>query len=145
VASARQTAQQKGLRLEADFDPNLELEVDPVLTRSAVQNLLENAVKYTDEGEVRLAIEDHGSEIVVHVRDSCHGLSPEELRTVFEPFARGHTKAPGTGLGLAIARRAIQVQGGRLEAESPGDSGCHFWITLPKRPARLAEAPAHPA
>jgi signal transduction histidine kinase len=145
VASARQSAQQKGLRLEADFDPDLTLEVDPVLTRSAVQNLLENAVKYTDEGEVRLAIEDHGSEIVVHVRDSCHGLSPEELRTVFEPFARGHTKAPGTGLGLAIARRAIQVQGGRVEAESPGDHGCHFWITLPKRPARPAETPAPPS
>jgi signal transduction histidine kinase len=112
-----------------------------VLTRSAVQNLLENAVKYTDEGEVRLQVEDRQDELVIHVRDNCHGLSPEELQTVFEPFARGHTKAPGTGLGLAIARRAIQAQGGRVEAESPGERGCHFWVAIPKRPRTPAESP----
>jgi hypothetical protein len=107
--------------------------LDPVLTRAAVQNLVENAVKYTDEGLVELSLEDRPREVVIHVRDTCHGVSPEELETIFEPFSRGHSRKPGTGLGLAIARRSIEAQGGRIQAESPGDRGCHFWITLPKQ------------
>jgi signal transduction histidine kinase len=143
VSSTRQAAEQKGLRFYADFDPDFELEVDPVLTRSAVQNLLENAVKYTDEGEIRLVAEARQGHLVIHVLDTCHGLSREELGTVFEPFTRGHSKAPGTGLGLAIARRAIEVQGGKVECESPGERGCHFWITVPERPSQTAETSAH--
>jgi signal transduction histidine kinase len=136
VSSARTLAEDKGLRLEAVYHGDLELETDPLLTRSAVQNVLDNAIKYTDEGLVELTAEGRPDEVVIHVRDSCHGLSREELATIFEPFARGHTRIPGTGLGLAIARRAIETQGGRVEAESPGERGCHFWITLPRRPAR---------
>jgi signal transduction histidine kinase len=134
VASARLQAENKGLRLEVGHQGDLQVEVDPLLTRSAVQNVLENAVKYTDEGLVELTTHGHPDEVVIHVRDNCQGLSPEELKTVFEPYARGHTRLPGTGLGLAVARRAVELQGGRVEAESPGERGCHFWITLPRRP-----------
>jgi signal transduction histidine kinase len=134
LATGRREAEAMGIRFEVRMDPALALEADPTLTRSAVQNLVENAVKYTDEGWVEVEAEDRGEEIVVHVRDTCHGLSPEELGTIFEPFWRGHSRKPGTGLGLAIARRAIELQGGRLQAESPGQRGCHFWLTLPRKP-----------
>ena len=134
VSSARTRAEHKGLRLEVAYHGDLELETDPLLTRSAVQNVLDNAVKYTDQGLVELIAEGRPDEVVIHVRDNCHGLSREELTTIFEPFARGHTRIPGTGLGLAIARRAVQTQGGQVEAESPDERGCHFWITLPRRP-----------
>jgi signal transduction histidine kinase len=129
---AEAAAKKKGVAFEAHYDGDVELDVDPTLTRSAVQNLADNAAKYTDAGEVRIDIEDRPEDIVVHVRDSCIGISQEELKTLFEPFHRGSTEKAGTGLGLAIARRAVQVQGGSIGAESPGSHGCHFWIALPK-------------
>jgi signal transduction histidine kinase len=133
VASARVTAESKGLHLEAHFDPKLVVQVDPKLTTSAIENVVLNAVKYTDEGDVSVDVEELPSEVVVHVRDSCPGLSREELETIFEPFRRGsHGGKAGTGLGLAIARRAVESQGGTIHAESGQGRGCHFWLTLPK-------------
>jgi two-component system sensor histidine kinase BarA len=132
LESARVMAERKGLDFRVQVDPNLQVRVDPDLTRSALQNLVDNAAKYTSAGHVEVSVEDRPTELQVHVRDTCHGLSPEELRTIFEPFKRGRTTQQGTGLGLAIARRAVEAQGGKIGAESPGPEGCHFWITLPK-------------
>lgn len=132
LAAARVTADAKGLHLETHFDPNVVVHVDPKLTVTAVENVVLNAVKYTDTGDVSVDVEDRAREVVVHVRDSCHGLSHEELKTIFEPFRRGHHGKEGSGLGLAIARRAVESQGGSIHAESRHDRGCHFWLTLPK-------------
>jgi signal transduction histidine kinase len=131
LESMRTIAHDKGVELVAHFDPKLRLHVDPKLTLSAIENLLDNAIKYTDDGTVSLDVEDLGDQIAVHVRDNCEGLSAEELRIIFEPFRRVHAAKPGTGLGLALVRRAVEVQGGHVNAESPGDRGCHFWFTLP--------------
>jgi signal transduction histidine kinase len=133
VDGAQAAARQKGLRFEARYDPALQVEVDAQLTRSAIQNLVDNAIKYTDAGDVGLQVQDLDDHIALHVNDTCHGLSEQELRTIFEPFKRGRTRKSGTGLGLAIARRAVEAQGGTIAAESPGPFGCHFWITLPRR------------
>jgi signal transduction histidine kinase len=135
LETARATAERKGLEFRLQpVDPQLVVPLDPDLTRSAVQNLADNAAKYTPTGHVEISVEDRPDQLLVHVRDSCHGLSPEELGTIFEPFRRGRTTQQGTGLGLAIARRAVEAQGGTIAAESPGPDGCHFWITLPKAP-----------
>lgn len=131
--AARKVARDKGLAFEVLGEPARRIHVDPDLTRSAIENLVDNAVKYTDSGRVEVAAEETATTWSVHVRDSCHGLSNEELRTIFEPFRRGRTSQKGSGLGLSIARRAIEAQHGSLQAESPGPSGCHFWITLPRR------------
>ena len=133
TAAARRTAQAKGLAFEVRCNPERMVNTDVELTQSALQNLVDNAVKYTDAGRVELVVELASEAWSVHVRDSGPGLSPEELRTIFEPFRRGHTSKSGTGLGLAIARRAIEAQGGTIHAESPGASGCHFWFTLPQK------------
>ena len=106
--------------------------MDSGLTSAALQNLADNAAKYTDEGGIAIDVEEQPDTVVVHVRDSCVGISQEELKTLFEPFSRGNTDKAGTGLGLAIARRAVESQGGSIGAESPGHSGCHFWVALPK-------------
>lgn len=128
----RRAANDKQIGFAAVFDPDLMLRADPSLTLSATENLLDNAIKYTDAGAVTLHVEEHTDEVVVHVRDRCAGLSPEELRVIFEPFKRAHTRKPGSGLGLAIARRAIEAQGGTIHAESSAATGCHFWFTLPR-------------
>jgi signal transduction histidine kinase len=131
--TALRVARDKGVTLEIRGTAGRMLEVDPDLTCSAIQNLVDNAVKYTDLGEVAVAVVDTEDAWSVHVRDNCAGLSCEELRTIFEPFRRGSTTKQGTGLGLSIARRAIEAQGGTIHAESPAAAaGCHFWIRLPK-------------
>jgi signal transduction histidine kinase len=143
LEAARATAREKGVTFKAVYDAARQVHLDPVLTRSAVQNLVDNAVKYTDSGTVDVTVVRGAQHLGIHVRDNCSGLSPEELRTIFEPFQRGSTHKPGTGLGLAIARRAVEAQGGTIGAESPGPQGCHFWISLPAKPARPAR-PARP-
>jgi signal transduction histidine kinase len=131
VEGARQVAEEKGLAFHLSYDPDLVARVDPALTRSALQNLADNAAKYTDGGEIDIAISAHEGTLEIDVRDTCNGLSPEELNTIFDPFQRGRTVQAGTGLGLAIARRAVEAQGGSIAAESSGTSGCHFQIRLP--------------
>jgi len=134
VEAARKVAAEKRLELRVDYDAAARITVDPMLTVSALQNLADNAVKYTDSGTVEVSADITDDVLTFHVRDNCDGLSPQELRTIFEPFKRGHTEKAGTGLGLAIARRAVEDQGGSIHAESSGPSGCHFWMTLPVRP-----------
>jgi signal transduction histidine kinase len=133
VESLKKAAEQKGLQFHATYDPELTVVVDPTLTLSIVRNLIENAVKYTDEGVVDVSVTHTRDEFVLDVRDTCQGLSQEELRTIFEPFKRGSTDKAGTGLGLAIARRAAEAQGGSIHADSQGPSGCHFSVRLPRR------------
>lgn len=140
VEAARSSAAAKHLDLRVERMDAI-VHVDPELTRSAVQNLVDNAVKYTDHGRVEVTIDDQPTDFTIHVRDSCGGLSPEELAIVFEPFKRGSHRKAGTGLGLTIARRAVESQGGSIHAESDGDTGCHFWIVLPKR-VTIPAAPA---
>lgn len=136
LEAARAMAARKGVAFHADYDAHQRLITDPVLTRSAIQNLADNAAKFTDHGHVDVVAEVLEDEVVVHVFDSCSGLSREELRVIFEPFERGSSNKSGTGLGLAIARRSVEAQGGRIGAESSNDFGCHFWITLPRNVAR---------
>lgn len=133
LEGARAEANRKGLGFRVKCDSAIRVRLDPRLTSSAIQNVADNAVKYTDSGEVEVSVDDVDDEIVLHVRDNCQGLSDEELRTIFEPFRRGRTGKAGTGLGLAIARNAVEAQGGHIDAESSGPHGCHFWITLPKQ------------
>jgi signal transduction histidine kinase len=133
TSSAALAADAKGITLHASYDPHLLVRVDAELTKSAVTNVVENAVKYTDTGEVRLVAEPSGSAVTLHVWDNCPGLSPEELPVIFEPFERGRSQhKPGAGLGLAIARQAVEAEGGSIGAESKEERGCHFWITLPR-------------
>jgi signal transduction histidine kinase len=133
VAVARKTALDKNVAFDVRYVFDERVRVDPDLTRSAIQNIVDNAAKYTDFGSVDVVVEGTTSEWSVHVRDTGPGLSPQELRTIFEPFRRGSTSKKGTGLGLAIARRAVETQGGSIHAESTGPGGCHFWIQLPIR------------
>jgi signal transduction histidine kinase len=132
IATFEWHATQKQIGFASDYDPSLVLHVDPHLTLSAVENLLDNAIKFTDTGTVKFMVQEGTDQIVFHVRDQCTGLSEEELRVIFEPFKRVHSGKPGTGLGLAIARRAVEAQGGTMHAESSPDAGCHFWFALPK-------------
>jgi signal transduction histidine kinase len=132
IRAAAHDARTKGLHFHARYDPELMLYVDPALAISAVQNVVDNAVKFTDDGNVEVDGEDRGGEIAIHVRDNCKGLSQDDLARIFEPFRRGRSGKPGSGLGLTIARRAVEAQGGTITAAPAESGGCHFTLTLPK-------------
>ena len=106
-----------------------------LLTR-AVENLLDNAVRYTPEGgdiQVRWA-QSHG-QAEFSVADSGPGISPEDLAHIFAPLYRGETsrnrRTGGAGLGLAIARRLIRAHGGELTASNGPHGGAIFTAVLP--------------
>jgi two-component system, OmpR family, phosphate regulon sensor histidine kinase PhoR len=134
VQQVTPAAESKGLAIEADYDDDLVVALDPRLTASAIQNLIDNAVKYSDTGRVRVWLESGESDVSVHVCDSCGGVSREDLDMMFTPFRRGRHQRPGTGsgLGLAITREAVEAQGGSVEVE-PIEGACHFWLRLPNR------------
>jgi signal transduction histidine kinase len=115
---------------------------DPVRIRQILLNLLGNAVKFTEQGSVTLSVtlddlDEHAATIRLSVCDTGIGMSPDVVRTIFEPFtqADGSTtrRFGGTGLGLTICKRLTELMGGRIEVESTEGMGSAFHVTLPLR------------
>lgn len=122
------------------------LHADPRLLPRAVRNLIDNAIKYTDRGEILVEVSarrsaDHGiTAVQVAVSDLGPGI-PEALREdVFRPFIRLGDAASGLGLGLALAQAIARAHGGTLEVgpRSDGQAGARFALTLPVAPAGAA-------
>jgi two-component system, OmpR family, sensor histidine kinase CpxA len=116
------------------------VEGDPDLLRSAVENVIRNATRYTNEGttvEARLErrASNAGQEIVVRVLDSGPGVPEEALAKIFEPFYRlddaRNRLTGGAGLGLSIADRAIRLHGGQLRASNRKEGGLEVEIRIP--------------
>ncbi len=121
------------------------LESDARKIRQILVNLLGNAVKFTDAGEVELAVAEVGSEVVFRVSDTGSGIPPEHLERIFEPFWQvqgGNTRSTGgTGLGLSVTRRLARLLGGDVRAESEPGRGSTFTVRLPRRAPEPAEVP----
>jgi signal transduction histidine kinase len=103
-----------------------------------LSNLLGNAIKYSEGGQIRTSIAVRGAEVRIEVRDEGPGIPPDRLHSVFEPHVRLPTTVPGSepegsGLGLFIAREIVHAHGGRIWAESDGLRGTSFVILLPLR------------
>nr|WP_281398107.1 ATP-binding protein [Ruficoccus amylovorans] len=122
----------------ADDGP-VELEGDPARLRQVIMNLLGNAIKFTDQGEVSLLVSEANSRqdrrvLRFEVKDSGIGMTPKQCEQIFQPFmqADGSTarKYGGTGLGLSISQKIVAVMGGELKVESVLGEGSSFSFTL---------------
>ncbi len=132
--------EQKGIRFTFQVEPgeNLRLEADRRAFGRILVNLIDNALKFTNEGAVTLRLGLREAQLCVQVVDTGIGVSPEFLPYLFEDFkqqSEGLTrKFGGSGLGLAISRRLVQLMGGSIEAESVSGRGSAFTVLLPLRP-----------
>lgn len=98
----------------------------------ALLNLLSNALKFTQDGRVRLTIQRVGDHVELEVMDNGTGIAADDLAVLFEPYTRvGDRPEGGTGLGLSIARELCRLMGGDLTATSRPGFGSAFTITVP--------------
>ena len=112
-----------------------ELLIDRTRVRQVLLNLLSNAIRFTDAGEIRVSARVTEGEVEVAVSDTGTGIPAEDLGTIFEEFsqARGPITSGrgGTGLGLAVCKQFVQLHGGRISVESELGKGSTFHFTLP--------------
>jgi len=139
---ARQ-AEKRGLALEWHCHDDLPMWVvgDRVRLLQVLGNLVENAVKYTEAGRVRVVVaRGTGDEMAFAVSDTGKGIHEEHLPRIFERFDRGEGEGTGSGLGLPISRQLVQLMGGELTVESqPGEgSTFRFGTNLPEAPEPTA-------
>ena len=144
-------AREKHLELTVDVLPDVPQMVrgDPTRVRQVLMNLIGNAIKFTDQGEVDVSAsvvrrDGGGATVQFRVRDTGIGISPEQLGTIFQEFTQADASMTrrygGTGLGLAISRRLVALMGGELAVTSEVGHGSEFSfaLTLPLEAAQAA-------
>jgi two-component system, sensor histidine kinase and response regulator len=143
----------KGLELIVNVRPDVPVRVlgDPQRIRQCLLNLVGNAIKFTQRGEVVVEVCTVGGQqgkALVHfeVRDTGIGIAPDTLNTLFQPFTQADSSTTrrfgGTGLGLSIVRKLVEMMGGQAGAESVLEQGSTFWFTLPLESAQSEDSTA---
>jgi signal transduction histidine kinase len=143
-------ARSKGLRVTAQVSDEAhgQLRGDPLRLRQVLLNLVANAIKFTEHGEVSVKVgvadcSEHNVQLLFEVQDTGIGLSSDAQARLFQPFVQADgsitRKYGGTGLGLAISKQLIEMMGGRVGVDSQPDQGSRFWFTARFQRARAAQ------
>ncbi len=142
------TAIAKNLKLEFHYDEDLPqwVELDERKLRQVLINLLGNAVKFTEQGTVRLTVASVEEHLSFEISDTGAGMSQEEQKTLFQPFAQTTTGkrlsrnavGKGTGLGLAISQQFVQLMGSKILVKSVLGEGSTFAFTIPVKVVQLS-------
>jgi signal transduction histidine kinase len=132
------------LKISGDMPPVVVF--DPKRLRQILVNLLQNAAKFTSDGDIRLCLNaapsvDGKIRLAFAVEDTGPGIPPEDMERIFLPFERRETEREGSGLGLSIARKLAQAMGSKLTLESEPDKGSRFGISLMLDIADEADVP----
>jgi len=141
--------EQKGIELRLEIPPDLpSVFIDTTRIRQVLLNLLNNGLRFTDQGYVALRVERQENALLISVRDTGSGIAPEDLPRVFEEFRQvgeeNWRRRAGSGLGLHISRQFVELHGGTMGVESTLGEGTLFYFTLPLTPAHydLSTAPS---
>jgi signal transduction histidine kinase len=138
VTSVEPLASEKNLTLEVSIAPDLAVgKGDEQRIAQVFLNLVGNAIKFTEEGEVNVKVSASDSKFLTTVSDTGPGLSEADQKRIFEEFHQADSsstkKKGGTGLGLAISKKIVEMHGGRIWVESSPGQGADFCFTLPVR------------
>ncbi|MBT4140839.1 MAG: HAMP domain-containing histidine kinase, partial [Candidatus Latescibacteria bacterium] len=134
-------AEEKGLSLVSEVETELPIlqADDRRLTQHVLINLVKNAVKFTQEGEIRVGAKTEDGHVLFWVADTGIGIPESEHEHIFEMFSQVDgsvtREAEGTGLGLAIAKKFVEMHGGKMGVESVVGEGSRFWFTIPRHPS----------
>lgn len=160
MASFKPLAESRGLRLTIAIGAKVpsQIRCDRKRLRQVIENLLANAIKFTDNGDVALEVDratvpnysnqanradhcipgDDPDYLIFSVRDSGIGISLEQQEIIFDPFSQADGSSSrgyeGIGLGLAISKQLVELMDGRIGVESNPASGSHFWFSVPLQP-----------
>jgi signal transduction histidine kinase len=143
LVSARVEAQERDQTIEVQIGSDLIVEADQQAFHSTLSNVIQNAIKYSVSGS---KIEIRGKiikdQVVIEVEDQCGGLLGNKASDLFKPFVQRNENRSGMGLGLTIAKRAIELNQGKLEVRNLEGVGCIFTISLPKPRDQMTLAPS---
>jgi len=135
VSANQPFAEKKNIQINISNEEELNIVSDPLRVEQILLNVINNAIKFTEHGYVKISCENNFSEIVINVKDTGIGIEKEKLELLFKPFSQidiGLTrKQEGTGLGLSICKKLLTLLNGRIEVESEMGSGSVFKIILP--------------
>ena len=135
VAQMQPLAMEKQLKLATDVQvtESMLCRSDAFRIKQIVNNLVGNAIKYTDKGEVRVGVSIANRQLSISVKDTGCGMTPDELQTVFNAFTRlpGAQGKEGVGLGLTITREIVTLLGGKINVQSTKGKGSTFTVSLP--------------
>jgi len=109
----------------------LEIQADREKLQEALDNLVQNAIKFTTEGQIILSYEVEGDQVRVNVIDTGKGVAEADQQRIFERFVKVDEYIPGTGLGLSVVKSHIENMGGSVGVMSALGTGSTFWFTLP--------------
>jgi signal transduction histidine kinase len=132
-------AQKKGLALMLDIADEVEIvTADQRRLEQVILNLLNNAVKFTEKGFIRILCRVENNHYLISVKDTGIGIRPDALKGLFQPFHQIDTgltrKHEGSGLGLSICKKLLNMMGGTIDVESELGSGSIFTMRFPKAP-----------
>jgi PAS domain S-box-containing protein len=131
-------AAEKGLKLRLEIaESDATVRFDEYCLQSALSNLLQNAIKFTDRGEIVLGLDrDSSGTLKLEVRDTGIGIDNDYMPRLFEPFSQEqtghHRRFEGAGLGLAFARKCVELAGGQISVASRKGEGSTFTIAFPR-------------
>jgi len=131
------------LRLRWKYpEEDLVFESDPFRVKQVITNLLNNAIKFTDEGFIEIGVEKVADMVRIYVRDTGIGIDSDKKEVIFDRFMQGHRSNTrlygGTGLGLAISKNLCELLGGDIGVMTKSGLGSEFWFRLPLKEAEIS-------
>ncbi len=143
LAPFRVMAEKKGINLTLEGKPVSSIHGDAERIEIVFQNLISNALKFTQEGRVEVKVYEDEMSVHVEVLDTGPGIAPQDIPVIFDRFAQadstGTRRFGGTGIGLALVKETVDLHAGRISVTSEVEQGSTFHVQLPKGTAHIRE------
>jgi signal transduction histidine kinase len=135
IRKSEYLAKRKNIEIITELEPLFSIKVDEDLMKTVLTNLIENAIKYSDDSsKILVSSEELNNELVVQIADQGRGIAADEIPHVFDRFYRASNSridTPGNGLGLFLAKYFVELHNGRIDIESELNKGSTFSVRLP--------------